>query len=1555
MSTAMPSPVYPAAIDRKLRQIRRRQCALSVLRALLLGAAGLAAAMLLAMLIDWWFTLFSTPVRLFLTVAALGTGIVTAVAAAVGPLVAALGLSRAARDADRTTPQMEERWTTVASFVESDRPAGSAIVRGMLRQVTSEAVAMSRLIQPAQVATPKQLQRAALLFATACLLTVLFIGTNWRHNRVLLERFWFPLADITATQLESVSGDLVVPRGEPVELAFRLSGLPRNKALLVLARDGSPEEVVELAPHEEPSGLFTYHVASLDASFRYRVQAGDGRTGWHSVKAVGRPSLADVKLTLTPPAYVDRPVYEKNYLPARVQAIQGSRLRLEMRPGVPLKSFTLRLFQTGQSEYRDEAPKVEQTVRLSADPRGWYRYETILEQDISFLPELVGPHDLTNEDPQKCSIRVVPDREPIARVISPTEEMSVRPDEVVEIKFEAHDDHGISRAELVVYEESPLEGEPPTILSVEEIPLGEQQNAPHVLATAQLDLSKYELNAGSRLAYAVRVSDNRTALEDAHPLTARSNADSRGERESDSERRANDPPAQAGRKAMPRQESKPAADGTPSAAIVASADGAQKPVLKQAAADAAPPAAASPDADNKGENPPGKSEPKDEPAADSSAADAEPNGKPKQAGSDQPATRRAARSPISGETSTAPDAATPPQDGDAAPARRVPEGDRKLAGNTNPPGQQPAASNGSPAGMPTEVPASNTGAAVNDSGVKTKDDSTEEKRRSPPPGVQSSEPEPRTNTPDTPVGAVAGDNNRQPGDKQSRENAGAASGELTAVARRPKMTDDRPGQFTESNRLRLKVEEQQISAAEAGPDRKSLQMQIRERLERIDQHLRPAQDVLSNLLTTVSQSGIADPQIQELKGVDGRLAEAEEIIADLRRESKETPYAFAGLHMVEIGTAQVAPARDRVFAAIREPDVEARANVAEALHRVSRARELLAELLVRYERALREERLADAIEETAKIYEVYVANLHRFLRAQSKPNPNPLQRKMAIVEVDQAYLDRLREVTEMRRDLMAEFARMVGDDPRLLSKYMDLIKRRQTSLRDRLTELHERQEAIATELGGWRRVDEAQREDVWMLAAEVRLQDVAPLAQEISRLEEHITSQFPLSLDPMERTSSAVTQGVKQLAVHARNASVKARRLLRDPFDETVDLAFEIDRMAFLLSELDAALEKLAFEHAAEETTDYVNKRLAESRTLFERIAAWAEIAAHLQARRFSGLAKVDQRQLAFRTELLRIEMDGIGEQLAGEFRGEVPPAVTALADELKRLMEAITFNQAAAAFELHAERLAEAEAQQALALQRFEQAEELFDRIRRQVVEELDKIDPRNPNIADLEDPTLDELLERLEREPDLNALLGLPNRPQNLRVMSDLFASNEGDAPVPSALAQAAEQARRRGEQEQKEARRMRRESGEDDDRTEEEWRQVADAEQAREKLQQKIDELKQRAADPRTDPEDAEKLRQMARQLEQMRRQLADREIDRRQWEELTRSDQMKAVLRAAARGEPLPDSQWNRLMSSLDEGLWQVRRRTPPEEYRRAIEQYHERLRKLMNLEQKDVAP
>jgi hypothetical protein len=760
------------------------------------------------------------------------------------------------------------------------------------------------------------------------------------------------------------------------------------------------------------------------------------------------------------------------------------------------------------------------------------------------------------------------------------------------------------------------------------------------------------------------------------------------------------------------------------------------------------------------------------------------------------------------------------------------------------------------------------------------------------------------------------------------------------------VTDDLRGQFTESGRLRLKIEEKVASVADTAVERETIQIKVRAQLQQIDRELKPAEEALSSLVEGVSQSSIADPQIESLQGIDARLTTVDRLIAALRNESKETPLAFAGLHMVEIAAAHIAPARDRVFSLIRQPDADARGNTAAALHHVSRSRELLAELLVRYDRLLRERKLADAIDQTAKIYQVYVENLHRFLRAQSKPNANPLQRKMAVIEVDQDYLDRLRQVTEMRRDLMAEFGRMLADDPRLLSKYMDLIKRRQRSLRDRLTDLHKQQEAIATELSGWLRVDAAQRDDVWLLAAEARLQGLAPLAQEASQLAERASSQFPLAVDPGRQTAAAVVEGAKQAAVRARSAATKARRLLQDPFQEGIDLAADIAELSQLLVGWDASLERLAFEKSEAEITDYTNKRLAESRALAERIAGWAEMAEHLQGKQFSGLAKVDQHQLALRTELLRIDMGGIDQQLAASFRGEVPESVTALANELKQLMESITFNQQAATFELATEQLPAAETQQGLALDGLRRAEELFDRIRRQVVEEGDKVDPDNPNIADLVDPTLDQLLARLEREPDLNALLGIPNRPRNLRVVSDFFASADGDVPVPSVLEEAADQARQRAKQEQDKARRMRPEHEPDADKSEEEWRQIASAEEAQEKLEAKIQELKRQAEDAATDPDQAARLRQLAEQLEQMRKQLGGNRVDDQQWRELVRSDQMKAILKAAAKGDPLPDTQWNRLMSSLDDGLWQIRRRNPPEEYRQAIEQYQERIRKLL---------
>jgi hypothetical protein len=66
----------------------------------------------------------------------------------------------------------------------------------------------------------------------------------------------------------------------------------------------------------------------------------------------------------------------------------------------------------------------------------------------------------------------------------------------------------------------------------------------------------------------------------------------------------------------------------------------------------------------------------------------------------------------------------------------------------------------------------------------------------------------------------------------------------------------------------------------------------------------------------------------------------------------------------------------------------------------------------------------------------------------------------------------------------------------------------------------------------------------------------------------------------------------------------------------------------------------------------------------------------------------------------------------------------------------------------------------------------------------------------------------------------------------------------------------------------------------------------------------------------------------------------------WQRIAESDLAGGIFAALARGERIPDQQWNKLLSTLDDGLWQVTGRKPPEAYRQAIQQYQNQIQQLM---------
>ncbi|EMI17562.1 putative membrane protein, partial [Rhodopirellula maiorica SM1] len=464
------------------------------------------------MTLDWLFPFIDPLVRLLLTSGTLIATVITVIAIAIKPIRRSLGWHHAASAVDVGIPQLEERWSTVTSLSRRDQTGDSATAKAMAAQVTSEAIAMERIVRPHTIASPVPLRQTLVMAGVIGIILVGMIAISPRQMSILLHRFWVPTSNITATQLTSATGDLRVPRSETIQLVTKQNGLRRSTAILTLRDSEGHEQTHRLRPDQEMADQFS-HPIRVDESLSYRIRSGDAQTDWHQVQAIDYPEISELLFTIEYPEYANRPSVHRDLIPRRIKVVQGSTLDLAIKPLEPLQRLSISLSAPKQSvrDADSQGQDVDESVQdLVADADGWYRFHMQLIDDVVLRPVLQSPGGLTNQRKTFCRIDVIADKAPVARVISPTDEMAVAVDETIEIEFEAHDDHGIATAELVVYDETQKDADGnPKVVAVKPIPLGEQKMQKHVMGKTQLNLKELNLLEGSEISYAVRVTDNR--------------------------------------------------------------------------------------------------------------------------------------------------------------------------------------------------------------------------------------------------------------------------------------------------------------------------------------------------------------------------------------------------------------------------------------------------------------------------------------------------------------------------------------------------------------------------------------------------------------------------------------------------------------------------------------------------------------------------------------------------------------------------------------------------------------------------------------------------------------------------------------------------------------------------------------------------------------------------------------------------------------------------------------------------------------------------------------
>lgn len=1522
----------PGPIAEKIRLVQRRMTGVGLVTAAVAAAAVLVAAMSLAMLVDYLATLYDSAWRGALTYSALIAALATLAGWAVLAWRRASRLENVAREVDRRLPYLEERWSTIAHFAEAakkDPRSPSVVHPAMYGRVAGEAAAAEKHVAAKEVVSLGGVVKAFLALNAVTVVLVLAAVADVRQTSVLLRRFWAPSANISVTQIDAQPGDTVIGRGEPLLVTASFTGSPVDEATLFLrGEETSSANQNDVAAHfdkilltakvdsrdsQQKASRVSHRFRTVEQSFAYRVRGGDGQTPWRLVTVADRPVIAAVQVEVTPPEYRKEKATRLDKLPRRLSAVAGSQLAIAIKPKDELKSLAL------QMEDGAELP-------LSADADGWYRWRTELKENLKLTPILTEPQGLKLRRPPTTAIHVYPDRPPVVRVVSPSSEIAVTPNETIEIEFVAEDDNGIAAAELVVMQDGVGPGEPPIELTTIPIDLGEAVGEKQVHGSTKLDLSQYPLVDGAGLSYAVRVVEQRSPNLPRPQTAPPQNTPPGVDREVDPPQLAHNPQtpsdqptSQSSSNVSPtsRADQQASADMTPQPTNKEPVTGSpvngspvnrspinEDPINEDEQEGALAKAADTPTSRNTvagGESQRSdRSEPSAAPAKSiakaggEAAAKAGENSRVEASGARQPSSQAKSLPATSAQVASVPESSEPgsgklaeaPAEGSAEEATgdtdlEIP--DENIAGGETPSAVKPRGAGGL------------TDAARG----ATAEEETNRKAESQPQTIVAARP-PAPNSEST--------DQEKPG-KNSTAGAQAPQSSQTAQSNaqpmpRPATGDDQRSpsdpsgdnmtrrqldigaQASASNRMRVKVDK--YAGSFAGQQRAKLEIALAPQIAEIEEQVRRAEKLARSVLDDLGAGkGWQARHHRDVSAADRSVKQAQEVVRKLGGRTHNTPYAFLGLQISDISAANLTPARDCLWKSLQAKDQERAGRIRQGWQQLGQALDRLASLTQRFEQVKREFALADATKRIEKMYRVFVEDSFARPLGEGGDRGSPFNRKMVEFDLDEEYLARLQEVLEMQRELRAELAKILAQDPRLLRRFMNNFRQGADNLRNQLTELRELQDDLTEETKAWSATVNASAdvEKDQQLALTIltrrRLAEPQELAREVGEMADRFEAWMPLDegAERSELLQGELKAGLDEanaLAADAREFAVQAAKAARDS-TKTASYDALIERSEALYDRLrgfEVVLRRLGSSDADGAGAEFVVNRLAETRRLITKTSSWNKRMKQLSAGRFHGAAAIEQYELATQTDELAGKLADLEPQLAGLLQtpdGTLPPSLANGARVLlKTLDEEATPNQLASAIAIERQLWTRVAQRQEAASAALAKAEEQFDQLIKRAIGELDQLPVQDP-IAQLQDePTLDEILALLTSETQLPDALGIPRRRSNLRIISDWLRPGDGNGGGGGQMA-----------------------------------------------------------------------MQQMRGAQQRMTR--AARLAQRQALERIKRDARVVRSRRPEDERPQVKVTDWNVLVSTLDDDLLQGRDKLPPEQYRAAIEQY----RTIMN--------
>lgn len=424
------------------RQLARRRAAFRAtqgLAALLLWLSAAALALLALLATDYVLAL--DPAQL----AWLGRGTAAALGVALLLLLARAGgftSRQLAVELDRRTADPRQPFLSALELSESQAPANG--LQAFLADRALEHATERLRALPASITLPVTLlRRRALLCEAILAVTAAALLLPGPVTGLLIARYLHPYADLPPfsrfTFRVQPSAPVVI-YGDDVELAVDVGGPEMPSGVMLLTRvNGAVQRTPCFA---EGPRRYAQRVERVTGPVEFCFSTGRARSHWHRIAVNLEPRIAVARFTVAPPAYSRQPARSFVAGEAPLQALAGSRVRLELTCNRPLRDGALRLTPAAGKGR-------PQTVAGVCAGRHLVRFEWTLEGNATLDATVRDLQGTPNRVPYRLKQLVQPDARPVAVLVEPPPYALATPSTALKLAGYAEDDLGLRRVDLV--------------------------------------------------------------------------------------------------------------------------------------------------------------------------------------------------------------------------------------------------------------------------------------------------------------------------------------------------------------------------------------------------------------------------------------------------------------------------------------------------------------------------------------------------------------------------------------------------------------------------------------------------------------------------------------------------------------------------------------------------------------------------------------------------------------------------------------------------------------------------------------------------------------------------------------------------------------------------------------------------------------------------------------------------------------------------------------------------------------------------------------------------